>query len=422
MATVLVVDDNAVNREFLRTVLGYRGHQVLEAAGGAEALALARTAHPDAIVTDVLMPGLDGYELARMLRGEPATSRTPIAFWTVHYLEPEVLAVAQACGVQTVILKPSDPTALIRAVDRLLADAPSWPRAVTDEEFAREHVHALKAKLVEKSAALDLSEGRFQIIAESSPVGILLGDDEGSAIYANPRLTEITGRPLAALLGTGWLAWVDQTLSGEIRAALRQGPPYASHRHRARMEDATGAALWLDIHLRPFASDGEPAGFVALVDDVTAVVQAEERRRAELEREADMLRRTAQLAHRLTEAERLAHLGTWELDVEAGILSLSPELRQLLGLPSLALRQDELRRRVHPDDTERVKAAVERAVLTSEPYVIEYRVTRGDGALRDALTFGEPVPDPDNAAGPVRRLWGVTQDITEVRSAQRTAA
>jgi len=76
MATVLVVDDNAINRALLKTVLSFAGHSVIEAAEGLEALALARRERPDAVITDVLMPGLDGYELARRLRGEPTTSLT----------------------------------------------------------------------------------------------------------------------------------------------------------------------------------------------------------------------------------------------------------------------------------------------------------------------------------------------------------
>ncbi|HEX8629588.1 MAG TPA: response regulator, partial [Catenuloplanes sp.] len=96
MAIVLVVDDRASNRELVRTLLGYGGHQVIEAHEGAEALDLAHSRHPDVVLTDILMPGMDGYELARELRAAPDTAATPIVFYTANYLEAETRPFAEA--------------------------------------------------------------------------------------------------------------------------------------------------------------------------------------------------------------------------------------------------------------------------------------------------------------------------------------
>src|SRR5712692_2785761 len=65
MATILIVDDRPANREFLVTLLGYAGHRLLEAANGEGGLAVARAARPDIIITDILMPTMDGYEFVR---------------------------------------------------------------------------------------------------------------------------------------------------------------------------------------------------------------------------------------------------------------------------------------------------------------------------------------------------------------------
>ena len=107
MATLLVVDDDAPSREFMRTLLTYRGHRVEQASDGDLALAMAARRPPDVVITDVLMPGLDGYELARALRGEPATRHIPIVFNTAHYGPREIRSLADACGVRDVILKPA---------------------------------------------------------------------------------------------------------------------------------------------------------------------------------------------------------------------------------------------------------------------------------------------------------------------------
>jgi serine phosphatase RsbU (regulator of sigma subunit)/DNA-binding response OmpR family regulator len=120
MATVLVVDDDALSREFLRTLLSYRGHQVEQASDGDSALAMAARRPPDAVITDVLMPGLDGYELARALRGEPATRHVPIAFSTAHYGLQEIRTLARAYDVHDVILKPAQPSTVLATIDSLL--------------------------------------------------------------------------------------------------------------------------------------------------------------------------------------------------------------------------------------------------------------------------------------------------------------
>ena len=80
MATILIVDDRPVNRQYLVTLLEYCGHRTLEAADGAEALALARAEHPDLIITDIIMPTMDGAELVQALRADPALAATPVIF------------------------------------------------------------------------------------------------------------------------------------------------------------------------------------------------------------------------------------------------------------------------------------------------------------------------------------------------------
>ena len=117
---MLVVDDDAPSREFIRTLLRYRGHQVEQAPDGDSALAMAARRPPDAVITDVLMPGLDGYALARALRGEPATRHIPIVFSTAHYGLHEIRPLARACDVHEVILKPAQPSLVLATIDAVL--------------------------------------------------------------------------------------------------------------------------------------------------------------------------------------------------------------------------------------------------------------------------------------------------------------
>jgi len=121
MATILVVDDLAANRKFLVTLLRSRGHQLHEAADGAEALAAARAEHPDLVITDVLMPVMDGYELVRQLRLDPVTSGIAVVFHTAHYGAREARELALSSGVSYVLTKPAEPAEVLTIVDRVLS-------------------------------------------------------------------------------------------------------------------------------------------------------------------------------------------------------------------------------------------------------------------------------------------------------------
>lgn len=125
MATILVVDDRAINREFLATLLGYVGHEVLQASDGVEALAIARAQRPTLIITDVLMPNMDGVELADRVHDDPDIAATPIIFYTATYRVPEASVLAESCRVSSVLAKPAEPQAILDAVSAALGVGPA---------------------------------------------------------------------------------------------------------------------------------------------------------------------------------------------------------------------------------------------------------------------------------------------------------
>ena len=120
MAKILIIDDRAVNRQFLTKLLGYQHHDLREAADGAEGLRIAREQRPDLIISDVLMPTMDGYEFVRQLREDLAVGQTPVVFSTAHYLSRESQALAEKCGVASIIYKPCEPQTVLDIVSAAL--------------------------------------------------------------------------------------------------------------------------------------------------------------------------------------------------------------------------------------------------------------------------------------------------------------
>ncbi|UGQ47881.1 EAL domain-containing protein [Massilia endophytica] len=140
--TILIVDDHVLNREFLMTLLGFSGHRLLAAASGPEALALVEKDRPDLVISDILMPDMDGYQFVKRMRANPATAGIPIIFYTATYREQEAMAMAQSCGVRWVLPKPSDPDVIMRAVQEALglgADVEPPPIAPPREEHGLDH-------------------------------------------------------------------------------------------------------------------------------------------------------------------------------------------------------------------------------------------------------------------------------------------
>lgn len=120
MAKILVVDDHESNRKVILTLLRSRGHTVLEASQGEEALECTRSVTPDLVITDILMPLMDGYEFVRQLRSDDTLKEIPVIFYTANYLEAEARNLALALGVSQVIRKPFEPEDVLKVVEETL--------------------------------------------------------------------------------------------------------------------------------------------------------------------------------------------------------------------------------------------------------------------------------------------------------------
>jgi CheY-like chemotaxis protein len=118
-ATILIVDDEIQNRKLLETLLRPEGYLTLCAANGEDALAAIARRAPDLILLDVMMPGMDGYEVANRLKTDPATSSIPIIMLTAQDDRCARLAGLTA-GAEEFLTKPVDRAELWLRVRNLL--------------------------------------------------------------------------------------------------------------------------------------------------------------------------------------------------------------------------------------------------------------------------------------------------------------
>jgi signal transduction histidine kinase/CheY-like chemotaxis protein len=117
---ILIAEDDPEARELLTLLLGAGEYSVTAAADGVEALQLLRAEPPDLLITDIVMPRMDGYELVRQLREDSATSELPVIFCSASYHEREVRSMARSLGVFTTLAKPYDVSAVQSTVKRVL--------------------------------------------------------------------------------------------------------------------------------------------------------------------------------------------------------------------------------------------------------------------------------------------------------------
>ena len=152
---ILVVEDIAAIRELIQVQLTLRGYQVITARDGQEALDLVAASKPAVIVTDILMPRVDGFALAHRLRSDPLTTRIPIIFLSATYVSAEDERFALNLGALRFLPKPIDADELFIAVaDALTGQSGSTAPLMSDREFYTGYRQRLENKLRQKSGQL----------------------------------------------------------------------------------------------------------------------------------------------------------------------------------------------------------------------------------------------------------------------------
>lgn len=436
MAKILVVDDRPLNRELLRTLLQYQAHEVLEAGEGAEALQVARHGMPDLIITDILMPNMDGYQFVKELRKDQQLAASTVIFYTASYKNREAQEMARSCGVEHLLFKPCEPEEILATVAQALASR-AVPAADPLSSLASTsfRLTALTELCLDLSAELDpnvllekfcysareLVKARFSVL--------LVDHDQPKCFMARQLLT---APPLEL---TDWQKMIPELF--QERQVFCTNQPELAQTALAGLRNVLGVSLrsrtetygWLCCFDKQEGTDFDEQDqhlMLTLAAQVgqtyeNAVMYAQLQQQAkDLQLQNSELKKTQQALIQSQEHRRLAResagIGTWDLDLKTQHLYWDDRMLEIYGLKAETFGNSlaDWQARLHPDDVAMMMAESYEQT-GQEAFRHVQRAFLPDGSLRYVECTGQMLFDDQYR--PVR-LVGIGIDITERRKAE----
>lgn len=188
---ILIVEDDNNSRVLLERALLSQGYAVDISANGVEALAKATLSPPDLIVSDIMMPEMDGFELCRRVKTDEQLRGIPFVFYTATFIEPKDEQLAMSLGASCFLIKPMTPEDLFKAIGKIIEEhqkkhlpVPEHP-LVGLEELTAMQMEALARKLDKKVRELEQERESLRQAMEFLPIPISLSDAQGMISYIN---------------------------------------------------------------------------------------------------------------------------------------------------------------------------------------------------------------------------------------------
>lgn len=296
-STILVVDDTPAIHQMVSALLNRYGYHLAFASSGQEALEMAEALGPDLVLLDVMMPGMDGFEVCRRLRATPRLAEIPVIMVTALGDRASRLAGLEA-GADDFISKPFDQSemgARVRAIIRL---------------------NRYRRLLAERS--------RFEHLVELSPDGILIVDLDGRVHLANPSMRQMLGvDDEAELIDRSMMGFVEAGHHKQIWDVLaKEGPEQHVQQIESSFKRRDGSTFPVELNAGQFEWTGRTM-MQMVVRDITRRKQAEQ-----------MLQ---QRNRELALIGHASHVFSASLDVERVVSSILDEMRLLFGIAGSSL-------------------------------------------------------------------------------------
>jgi len=294
MSNILIVEDNAESRYMLEQLLASKGHHIVVAENGEDALRLSHQDPPDVIVSDIMMPVMNGFRLCREVKKDPGLRHIPFVFYTATFVDESDEKLAMSLGASRFVVKPTEGEAFLQILDEVLKE---------------------------------YEQGILPV-----PEGLLEDEDSLLEMY-------------------------ESSMTRKLAETVER-----------------------------------------LTDERKALVRSE---------------------RRLKEAQELAHIGHWELDLRSHSLEWSDEIYRILGVKPQAFQASYKAMMamevIHPDDRDFVDRAHRESLAKKTPSDIEYRLLLKDRTLKYVNERFQTLYDDD---GTPAFSMGTVQDITERRQAE----
>jgi PAS domain S-box-containing protein len=312
---ILIVDDRKSERILLDLVLKDAGYEVEAAVDGAEALEKLAAGEFDGIISDILMPVMDGFQFCREVKRNEKWRSLPFIFYSGTYTGEKDAEFARDLGADRLLVKPTEPSALIKIVREVFENgrnrtaAPSMP-AVEDEStyfklYNQRLIYQLEEKtthLEEANQKLQESEGRLRAILDTEPECVMVILPDGKLLEMNAAgLGMLETSDLTAVKGTdlfGWIVPSHAAAFGKLHHRVMQGE---SGTLEFEVVGLKGTHRWLETHAAPLRNQaGEVIAFLGVTRDVT------ERKRTEeaLKKYSEQLRALSAHLQKVREEER----------------------------------------------------------------------------------------------------------------------
>ncbi|QAY91125.1 bifunctional diguanylate cyclase/phosphodiesterase [Pseudomonas sp. ACM7] len=251
---LLIVDDYPENLISMRALLQRQDWQVMTAASGFEALSLLLEHDVDLVLLDVQMPGMDGFEVARLMRGSQRTCLTPIIFLTANEQSQDAVIKGYACGAVDYLFKPFDPQILKPKVQALL-----------------EHQRNRRA-LQRLSHDLEVARAFNASVLDNAAEGILVVGEDGLIRFANPAMSRLLNATVQDLQGKEFLDFLQNPhipiwADSELFAGYKRGETLRLH--DALLRTAPGQQVPVALSCAPLPS--EQHAMVVTVLDMSVV-------------------------------------------------------------------------------------------------------------------------------------------------------
>ena len=280
---ILIAEDLEDNREMLKTMLTGSGYDVKACKNGKEALELLHNEEFDLIISDILMPVMDGYLLCRECMKDKNIAHIPFVFYSATYVSEEDEKFAYSIGVERFIRKPKEPEEFIKIIKKVISDnkllgpKSSKPQVESEEEIMKLYNQRLINKLEKKMLDLEKSQEFFKSVFESASDTIVIADSEGKILDINNAGLTLFGYSRDEIIGQHMSLLAPEDLHIEQQEFIKKVKETKSIRNFITYRKGKDKRLFpVEMSATIMHNKvGDELGFISIIRDIT------ERKRAE---------------------------------------------------------------------------------------------------------------------------------------------